>query len=162
MSCNKYQPHVFVLPEDDANRQMANGFLLDQSLSARSIQVLEEVGGWHEVINHFLSDHVASMQLYRERLMVLLIDFDGDADRLRGVRARIPEYLSERVYILGTFNEPEDLNADLGSYESIGLALARDCREKTNTTWGHSLLRHNASELDRLRDRIRPFLFPPT
>ena len=31
MSVNKYQPHVLVLPEDDANRQLANGFLLDQT-----------------------------------------------------------------------------------------------------------------------------------
>jgi hypothetical protein len=30
MSVNKYHPHVLVLPEDDANRQLANGFLLDQ------------------------------------------------------------------------------------------------------------------------------------
>jgi hypothetical protein len=27
MSANKYKPHVVVLPEDDANRQLANGFL---------------------------------------------------------------------------------------------------------------------------------------
>lgn len=163
MSCNKYLPHVLVLPEDRANSQLANGFLLDQSLSARSIQVLEEVGGWHEVINHFLSEHIAGMESYPLRSMVLLIDFDGDEARLSGVKARIPESLIERVYILGSFNEPEDLkNANLGSYESIGLALARDCREETNTTWGHSLLRHNASELDRLREHIRPFLFSPT
>jgi hypothetical protein len=157
MSCNKYLPHVFVLPEDDANRQMANGFVVTLS---RNIQVLEEAGGWQEVINRFFSDHVAGMERYPARSMVLLIDFDGDADRLKGVRALIPKNLNERVYILGAFNEPEDLNADLGSYESIGLALARDCREETNTTWGHRLLRHNASELDRLRERIRPFLFP--
>ena len=28
MSVNRHQPHVFVLPEDDANRQMAIGFIL--------------------------------------------------------------------------------------------------------------------------------------
>jgi hypothetical protein len=26
---NRYLPHVLVLPEDDANRQIANGFVLD-------------------------------------------------------------------------------------------------------------------------------------
>ena len=55
MSVNKYQPHVLVLPEDDANRQLANGFLLDQYLSTRKIQVLEEVGGWIQVLERFLS-----------------------------------------------------------------------------------------------------------
>lgn len=28
MSTNKFQPHVLIFPEDDANRQIANGFLL--------------------------------------------------------------------------------------------------------------------------------------
>ncbi|KAM3090094.1 hypothetical protein ACKFKG_30775 [Phormidesmis sp. 146-35] len=32
MSIDKYQPHLLVLPEDDANRQVAIGFLLDPSL----------------------------------------------------------------------------------------------------------------------------------
>ena len=27
MSVNKYKPHVLLIPEDDANRQLANGFL---------------------------------------------------------------------------------------------------------------------------------------
>jgi len=29
MSVNGHLPHVLVLPEDDANRQLANGFVLD-------------------------------------------------------------------------------------------------------------------------------------
>ena len=33
MSVNVYKPHVLVLPEDDADRQIANGFLLDPSLN---------------------------------------------------------------------------------------------------------------------------------
>lgn len=53
MSCNKYLPHVYVLPEDRANSQLANGFLLDHALSPRSIDVLEEAGGWNEVVNRF-------------------------------------------------------------------------------------------------------------
>jgi len=28
MSINKYEPHLLVLPEDDANRKIANGFIL--------------------------------------------------------------------------------------------------------------------------------------
>ncbi len=158
MSVNKYLPRVLVLPEDDANRQLANGFLLDQALSTRSIQILEEVGGWHEVVDHFLSDHVADMERYPGRSIVLLIDFDGEGDRLNWVKGKIPAHLVERVYILGALNEPEDL--DIGSLETIGLALAKDCREETDRTWGHDQLKHNAGELVRLRARVRPFLFP--
>jgi hypothetical protein len=29
MSVNKYQPHVLLLPEDDANTELANGFVLE-------------------------------------------------------------------------------------------------------------------------------------
>ena len=85
MSVNRYLPHVLVLPEDDANRQLANGFLLDQYVSTHKIQVLPEVGGWTQVLELFLSDHVVEMDRYRGRFMVLLIDFDG---RKRGCKVR--------------------------------------------------------------------------
>jgi hypothetical protein len=160
MSVNKYQPHVLVLPEDDANRQLANGFLLDQSLSMRKIQVLEEVGGWTQVLERFLSDHVVDMERYPVRFMVLLIDFDGREERLDDAKARIPAHLTDRVFILGALTEPEALKVSLGDYETIGLAMARDCREETDRTWGHNLLRHNTGELERLREHVRPILFP--
>jgi len=160
VSCNKYLPHVWVLPEDDANRQLANGFLTDESLLTRNIQVLEEAGGWIEVLNHFNSDHVAGMERNTNRFMVLLIDFDNREERLQYAKARIPERLIDRVFILGSLSDPESLRANLGSYETIGLAMARDCREGTETTWGRPLLRHNAGELERLRENVRPILFP--
>ena len=92
--------------------------------------------------------------------MVLLIDFDRKENRLRVAKARIPPHLAERVFILGALGEPEDLKRDLGHYETIGMKLGENCREGTDTTWNHDLLRHNASELGRLNDRVRPILFP--
>lgn len=63
--------------------------------------------------------------------------------------------LEERLTV-----EPEALRtAGLGSYETIGRELARDCREDTDAIWRHDLLRHNASEVDRLRRHVRPILF---
>ena len=159
MSVNKYQPHVLVLPEDDANRQLLNGFRMDPLLSIRRIGVLPVAGGWNEVLETFDSIHVAEMERCPFRSMILLIDFDGDEDRLSRAQARIPGHLSDRVYILGAWTKPEDLKTALGSYETIGSAMARDCREETETTWGHALLRHNASELTRLREHVRPILF---
>jgi len=160
MSVNRGQPHVLVLPEDNANRQIAKAFHLDLHLSTRRLQVLPEVGGWTRVLDCFLSDHVPGMDRYPGRFMVLLIDFDGRAERLREAKARIPGHLTGRVFILGAWSEPEALRPSLGSYETIGLKLAEDCRQGTSTTWGHDLLRHNASELDRLREQVRPLLFP--
>jgi hypothetical protein len=160
MSVNKYLPHVYVLPEDDANRQIANGFFLDEGLCQRQFQVLEEAGGWNEVIERFCSIYAREMERNPNRLMVLLIDLDNRADRLASAKERIPPNLQDRVFLLGVLTEPEALKRDLGSFETIGLALAKECREDTNTIWSHGLLRHNLDEVNRLRAQIRPILFP--
>lgn len=161
MSVNHYLPHVFVLPEDRANTRLANAFHKDVDWSRyRQMQVLPEAGGWTEVLTRFKEDEVAGMEKWRDRFMVLLIDFDGRDDRLDAAKAEIPTHLTDRVFILGALIEPEDLKkAKLGDYEAIGSALAKDCREETDSTWGHPLLQHNASELDRLREHVRPILF---
>lgn len=157
---NSMVPHVLVLPEDDANRQLANGFQLDHSLDTRRMQILEVAGGWLEVLKRFKEDHVAEMKLNTNRHMVLLIDFDRRENRLQEITAEIPAQLNERVFVLGTWSEPERLRQALGSYEKIGKALAKDCRDNSNDTWAHDLLKHNAGELERLRQRVRPILFP--
>jgi hypothetical protein len=162
MSVNKYLPHVLVLPEDDANMQLANGFHLHVPLDRqRQMQVLQGAGGWREVLNLFESEHAIEMERCHTRFMVLLIDMDNIADRLDKAKARIPPRLIDRVFVLGTFTEPEGLKADLGAYETIGLALAKDCQEGTDMTWRHELLQHNAVELERLYEQVRPILFPP-
>lgn len=160
MSINRYKPHVLVIPEEDANRQIANGFRLDDDLFMPAIQVLEEAGGWLETLQCFLTDHVSGLDKYPNRVVVLLIDFDGDEQRLPSTKEKVPERLRDRVFVLGVKTEPENLRRALGSYETIGRALARDCREGTNETWSHELLRCNADELARLRERVQPILFP--
>ncbi|SPE33282.1 conserved hypothetical protein [Candidatus Sulfopaludibacter sp. SbA3] len=161
MSVNSHQPHIFVLPEDRANSEIANGFLLNGEVSTHRIQVLGEAGGWHKVLTHFKSQHVSQMDRFPKRFMILLIDFDGRGDRMAEAKGFIPDHLSSRVFVLGAWTEPEDLKrANLGSFETIGRALAKDCREDTYTTWSHDLLRHNSGEIERLRQHVRPILFP--
>lgn len=161
MSVNAYEPHVFVLPEDDRNRQLADGFHLEVDwFRQKQMQVLRVARGWRRVLELFKSEHAAEMDRNPNRFMVLLIDLDRKHDRLDVVKAEIPTGLADRVFVLGAWHEPEDLRkAKLGSYEAIGSALAKDCREETDSTWGHPLLQHNASELDRLREHVRPILF---
>lgn len=158
---NKYLAHVLVLPEDEADRQLANGFLKEASVAVARIQVLREAGGWREVLNRFAASHVADMDRYPNRFMVLLIDFDDKGEeRLTEAKGAIPEHLKERVFVLGPRKEPRDLTgAGLGSLETIGRELAKDCHDGTYTTWGHEELRHNAGELERLRRVVRPILF---
>ena len=160
MSVNKYLPHVYVLPEDDANRQLATGFQLGDLSDFRQMQVLNVAGGWQEVVKCFKEEHVSGMDRNTNRFMVLLIDFDEQQNRLNNLKAEIPEHLKERVFVLGAWSEPEKLRPDFGSdYEKIGLAMAKDCRNNTEITWAHKLLSHNARELERLRIHVRPILF---
>lgn len=159
MSVNKYHPHIFVLPEDDADRQLAVGFVLECPANQRQVYVLPVADGWVDVLRRFNSDHVHQMRTFPNRFMILLIDFDGAPDRLDSAKAEIPTDLTDRVFVLGAWTEPEELKDDFGFPEEIGRALARDCRDGTDLAWGHQLLRHNASEIDRLRPQLRPILF---
>jgi len=159
MSVNRERPHLFVLPEDARDRQLAVEFWaqIDPD-KQRQMFVLDEVGGWIRVLDIFESDYVKGMDSNTKRYMVLLFDFDGQ-DRVNTAKARIPVHLADRVFVLGAWTDPEHLKPDLGPYEKIGFDLAADCREGTDNTWGHRLLRHNAGEIERLRERVRPILF---
>lgn len=159
MSVNKYLPHVMVLAEDDANLEIANAFHL-QIDRLRQMQLLEAAGGWGAVLELFGRVHVREMERWPQRFMILLIDFDGDGSRLQFAKDKIPHGLRDRVFILGVWSEPEKLTPLLGPYETIGLAIAKDCRNGTNETWGHDLLQHNAGELSRMRELVVRILFP--
>jgi hypothetical protein len=154
---NRYQPHLLVLPEDRANRQLAIGFLLGEGLVAGQIRVRPEAGGWIAVLDQF-KEEIRGMEKYPGQFVVLLVDFDGRSDRLDKVKAVVPSHLIERVFVLGVWTEPEDLK---GSLEKIGMELAKDCREGTSKVWDDPLLKHNEAEATRLREQVRTFLFAP-
>jgi hypothetical protein len=159
MAVNRERPHIYVLPEDDRDRQLANGFVQELSTGQHQVYVCKVAGGWTQVLLQFNSDHAGQMKVYN-RFMILLIDFDGDAERGKKAARQIPADLIDRVFILGVLTNPEDLRRQLGySYETIGRSLALECRDDLNATWGHELLRHNSAELVRMRDALRPILF---
>ena len=161
MSVNRARPHVLVLPEDDANRQIAVGFEFELDWPVqRQFQILNPPGGWAKVLETFESDHVTAMDRNPRRFLILLIDLDGNIDRLAFAKGKIPQRLADRVFVLGARSKPEQLrSAGLGSYEEIGTRMARDCREQDEATWSHELLNHNAEELSRLRTHVAPILF---
>lgn len=161
MRVNKYQDHVLVLPEDDANRQIANGFILNSNVNEPAIQVLPIADGWGKVVDNFKDNHVSEMRKFPKRMIVLLIDFDENyEDRFSYVKERIPDDLENRVFVLGVLSEPEKLRSDIRkNFENIGETLAHDCSNNTNELWGHDLLKHNKTELDRMILSVKPFLF---
>ena len=160
MSVNKYLPHILVLPEDKADSDIANGFLLHPQLNDRSIQILSPAGGWKAVVDKFEKSYVTTMLQHLNRYIVLLIDFDEKEDRFEYINQRIPDNLKSRVFILGIFAEPEDLKKTLKkSFESIGETLAISCANNTSELWEHDLLKHNKPELERMISSVKPFLF---
>lgn len=161
MSVNNFKPHVLVIPEDAANREIANGFVLDSRVQTTKIQIMSESGGWMKVLDTFIEQQINLMQKFNERRVVLLIDFDDHIDdRRKQFCDKIPANLSDRVFVIGVSSEPEKLKAACNKkFEPIGEELSKECAESTQQLWAHQLLRHNAVELVRLNKDVKPFLF---
>ncbi|MEE3716555.1 hypothetical protein V2H45_07350 [Tumidithrix elongata RA019] len=157
---NRHKRYVIVLPEDRADEQIANGFSNHLNVIADAIKVERPAGGWTKVLAKFSEALVPEMQKFSKCLIVLLIDFDQNKNRLRYMQSQIPEDLKERVFILGSWSNPESLKKDMKkSFEDIGESLANDCSDNTNQLWGHDLLKHNKGEIDRMVSSVKPFLF---
>jgi hypothetical protein len=158
---NKYALHVYVIPEDDRDRQIADGFVLHHQVKDARILVVPPAGGWPEVIKTFRDDYVKFLRNYRLAHVVMLIDFDGHVDERRvQVEQQIPDDLKERVFVVGSKDEPETLKKALNiSYEEIGKSLANDCAAGTVQHWGHEQLHHNEAVLQRMVQTVKPFLF---
>ncbi len=159
MSVNNYKPHVFVLPEDDANSAKANGFALEVR-QPRNIQVLSPAGGWTNVRDAIASQHEKGLRMYPNRHLVLLLDFDDDLDRGVRIHDRVSNDFKSRVFVVGAKTEPEELRqARLGTFEEIGRRLAVECRDGAGPLSTHELLKHNQAELARLRAAVFAIVF---
>ncbi|NOT00286.1 MAG: hypothetical protein HOP29_06625 [Phycisphaerales bacterium] len=161
MSVNRYRPHLYVIPEDDADRQIADGFVLHPRVAARQVQVVEPAGGWARVLETFNKEYVPLLQQNAYTHVVMLIDFDGKhLGRRANFEAEIPEALRTRVFVIGPRDTPVSLKQSLGrGYEDIGRLLADDCDGDLKETWDHELLRHNEADRLRLLQSVKPFLF---
>lgn len=168
MSINLYKPHLLILPEDDADEDIALGIIGPSNINERVVSIDKPLGGWTDVVKKYLKYEVPKMRKYDKRIIVLLIDFDCDTKdkspekRFFQVSKEIPDDLKSRTFVLGTLDEPEELRKKLKfslSLEKIGETLVEDCPDKRNPLWNDEMLRHNAQELDRLLEAVRPFLF---
>jgi len=156
---NRYQPHILILSEDDANKDIVNGFMLDERVDLNHVVPLPVAGGWRKLINEFSDRYAPHLQKYPNGIMFLVLDFDGDQSRREYVLSAIPHDLSDRVFVIGALSEPEDLCRSLRmSKEQVGRALAEECAEDNRSYWSHPLLKHNNNELDRFA-RCRDILW---
>src|SRR5688500_1043600 len=107
---NGYPSHVYVIPEDDRDRQLANGFVWHDQIDARRIDIMPPAGGWGEVLKIFEKEYISRLRKYPGDHVVLLVDFDGDYENRRARFAQvIPSDLADRVFVIGARNTPEDL-----------------------------------------------------
>jgi hypothetical protein len=165
---NRERPHVLILPEDAANRDIANGFYLDVD-HQRALQVLPVQRGWTNVRDALQQTYVPELRRFRCAHLVALIDFDSQPGRhtLFTDDLELPADIAERVFIAGALTEVEDLRRSLvhrhlispNTLEHIGGALAEECRNGGSLVWGDKLLAHNAVEVARMRTALRPILF---
>lgn len=164
MSVNRERPHVLVLPEDDANRQIANGFLNSLSLQyPHRMDILPPAGGWPAVRDSLTSKYVAYLRKHSDAHLILLIDFDNQVPQRRGqFTPHIPFDIKDRVYLVGTLDEPEKLRKALNrtlTPEGIGKTLADECGSGATALWQHAHLAHNETEHKRLLAQVHPILF---
>jgi len=152
---NKYSPHLVVIPEDDANRQMIGGFRNHHGVDNRRIHVEPVAGGWRVALSKVRSDHEQEMLKYSNRYLLLLIDFDEREDRFALAKEFIPEELSDRVFIMGCRSEPENVRRETRmSIEELGEALANACFSGTTGAWSHPFLAHNLEQLELMKKSI--------
>ena len=158
---NKYMDHVYVIPEDDANRQIANGFVDHHGVRDRRIQVMPVAGGWRNVLKTFKDEYVQQLKGNPKVHVVMLVDFDGHFDERRAeFEGEIPGEIKPRVFVVGSRTTPETLkNALNKGFDVIGECLASDCDAGTTAHWGHGELAHNQPDRQRLEQAVKPFLF---
>ncbi len=162
MAVNKMRPHLVVIPEDEANLQLVNGFIGYFAVNSRQVGLESPAGGWMPALTLFETDYVSYLRKFQKGNVVVLIDFDGEGDTRRTTcEQKVPDDLKERVFFLGTRDEPEALRREIKlSLESIGESAARDCAQNQTQFWGHDHLTHNLTELSRLLPIAHPILFP--
>jgi hypothetical protein len=160
VSVNKYKPHIWVIPEDDANNQLVNGFLLHYSVNVRAIGIDPPAGGWGRVLDLFEQKFVPYLRQWSLSHVVMLMDFDDTDDRKTICEKRIPDDLKQRVFVPGTKDNPEALKRELNvGFESIGEGLAGDCLREDCGQWNNTHLVHNRDELLRMSEVMKPIIF---
>src|SRR5688572_27356684 len=106
---NKYVAHVYVIPEDDANRQVAAGFLLHSAVKINRLRVMPLAGGWRHVLKTFEDEYILHLRKYSQAHVVMLVDFDGRfEERSKEFEGSVPEDLNPRVFVIGSKTTPED------------------------------------------------------
>jgi hypothetical protein len=159
MANNDYRPCVYVIPEDDANRQIIEGFSQDFRITGQ-IQVMPVAGGWQKVVDTINTEYLPKLESYPNVHVLGVIDCDNQPNRIQEINESFPVELSNRLFMLGTLKTPELFKANLNlSFESIGESLAEECDSGNEVVWNHEHLLHIQDEIQRAKNKLRPILW---
>lgn len=159
MGLDKYKPGLYVIPEDDADRQIADGFVNDLRVK-NVVQVMPLAGGWKKVIKEIVDVYIPILRKYKELRVVGVIDCDGRENRILTELKEIPVDVRKRVFILGTLITPEEFKASVGlHFAPLGEKLAQECFDENFELWNHEHLIFLENEVNRAKEELRPILF---
>lgn len=159
MSVNRERLHLIIVPEDDACRQLVNGFFLVADHG--QVRVSTVAGGWRRAVDVLLDTYVPYLERNDNGHVLIVVDFDDDSGRGNAILEKVPTTVRDRVFVLGCLREAEDLKrANLGNYESIGKTLADECKDSRREVWVHELLAHNEPHTAILSQALQATLFP--
>lgn len=160
MSTNVYKPHLLVIPEDKANQDIVNGFLLRLEVNERQLQVLDLANGWSRGKEKLLELSNGHLVRYNNAHALLVVDHDGNRNRGCEIKALISDEVKDRVFVIGVLSEPEELKSASQKYEQIGGLIAEGCKADNTDFWQQeSLLVHNLDEVRRLSKVVRDLFF---
>lgn len=161
MSANKYTQHLIVIPEDQAIREIVNGFSTCLDANERQFYVYDLARGWERGKETLLELSKGYMREYPNSYAVLIVDFDGNAHRGSEIKNQVPEEVRDRVFVVGVLNEPENLRNSTGMrFEQLGRQIAGGCKDSSIDFWERQeLLAHNVDEIRRLSEAVRDLFF---
>jgi hypothetical protein len=160
MSVSKYKPHLYVVPEDKADKDFAVGFELDPRLVVGSFQVMPLAGGWLKVLDLIRDEYIPKLQKNQFSHVLGIIDCDGDHERIENELAKFPDEVAGRIFLLGAIQTPEVFRQKIGDKsERIGERMAEECFNASYDLWAHEDLEHVSNEIQRAKDVLRPIVF---
>ncbi|MDR0564379.1 MAG: hypothetical protein LBG78_05525 [Azoarcus sp.] len=163
---NKYTKHLKIIAEDDSCRQLANG-LMNVVSNNRAIDSIEISDGWLKSFDFFSDKEIERLKKFNNRILLLIIDSDNNVDsRFKKFKEKVPDEFKDRVYLLSSKGESEDLRSYFksvfgkNSLELIGEKLAESCHRGKFDLWNCDQLKHNKPEIHRFYDSVKTFLCP--
>jgi hypothetical protein len=154
-----------VISEDNANREIANGFRLVVEKNARQFWINKSARGWlngrQELVA--MSESTGHLQKYKSSNAALIVDFDGKRERGSEIKQMVAEGVRDRVFVIGVLTEPEKLRNVTGmKFEQLGSQIGEGCKGSSIGFWQHDLLVHNIEEIRRLSGAVRDIFFNGT